>query len=238
MSKELPVVKTEATIQDVIRAFAYAWLQLFNEIPKKESICILLAQSALETGRWKSMHCWNFGNIKSVANDGRDYCYFACNEELDPNYAKKVVANSNGLAKITGYTVKGKAIVWLYRPHPGCKFRAFDTIEEGAIDHLSFIRYRYGKKAGVWDAVLKGDVVSYCQALSKNGYFTADVGGYTKSVSSIFREYMKNDLDLSSMPPASDAQMKRISDLVQISMQDDMAEEVTTFKTIDPDENT
>lgn len=167
MSSELPDVLTHATPIEVARALRRAWMLLFGAEPSRESVCVLLAQGALETGRWRSMHCWNLGNIKSVPGDGRSWTFFRCNEII------------------------GGKEVWFDPPHPASRFRAYDSLDEGAHDYLQLLRKRF---AVAWPAVLAGDPDGFVRKLKAAGYFTAAVEPYARSVVSLFREFLKLDL--------------------------------------------
>jgi len=202
---------------DVFNSLWIAWLNLFNNPPKKESILCLLAQSALETNRWKSIHCYNFGNIKSRDGDGRDYTFFACNEIMPLKMAQDYVSKSPSLAKITSIRNDGKAIVWFYPEHPACRFRAFKTINEGAIDYLSFLQTKY-KKA--WNAILDGDVCKFSHELKINGYYTADESSYTKGLKSLFDEFSKLPIDIDTLPILSSVQTEQLQNLVTLTLQE------------------
>ena len=160
--EQLPNILTHIDPRDLANALVSAWRSIFNEAPKRESILVILAQSALETGRWRYCHAWNIGNIKHVPGDGRGFTYYRCNE------------------------VEHGKVVWYDPPNPACAFRAFRTLEEGAVDHLAFLRKRF---AAAWHAVELGDPRVFVQQLKAHGYFTADEKPYENSVASIFHEY-------------------------------------------------
>jgi flagellum-specific peptidoglycan hydrolase FlgJ len=128
-----------------------------------ESACVLAAQWALETGRGKSMWNYNIGNIKSFQKSG-DWCFFRCNE-----------------------IIKGKT-VWFEPDHPACCFVAYPTLQAGVADYLSLLRRKY---ASAWPAVEKGDPAEFAHRLKLGKYYTASEAHYTKSISSIFREYVR-----------------------------------------------
>jgi flagellum-specific peptidoglycan hydrolase FlgJ len=134
-----------------------------------------MAQSALETGRWKHCHCWNLGNVKSSFGDGRDFTFFRCNEVLS-----------------------GKT-VWFDPPHPYTRFRAFRTLAEGAVDHLAFLRGLTRYKIA-WQWVMAGDPHAFVQALKAAGYFTADEAPYERSVASLFNEFSHLPFDVEPRP--------------------------------------
>lgn len=195
--RELPDLKTPAPKEDVLRALWSAWLHCFGAAPKKESIWILLSQWALETGWGASMHNFNYGNVKSREGDGFDYCYFACNEILKTSTAESYVAKSPQTAKITTYRKDGTAIIWFYPKHPACRFRAFKTLLEGAIDHIALVHKRFARS---WPAVLAGDPAQYAHALKLQGYYTADESSYSKTLVSVFGTVSRLKVDYDALP--------------------------------------
>jgi hypothetical protein len=170
----LEAVKTPITPKDIARALRAAWLKLFEETPADGTIALLMAQSALETGRWKS--CWNFnlGNIKGGAKWQGDTCQFRCNE-----------------------VIKGK-VEWFDPPHPQTTFRAYPTLEAAAADYLWLLHRRF---AQCWMHVLRPDPVAFSQALKRQNYYTAPEPPYTRAVASLFREYLRLVVDQDSSPP-------------------------------------
>src|SRR6266568_2263174 len=113
--EELPAIRTPCSPEDLALAFCSAWRALLGSAPSRDSILLLLAHSALETGHWKSMMCNNIGNVKSRDGDGRCWTFFRCNEII------------------------GGKVLWFDPPHPVCRFRAFQTLTEGAVDHIAFL---------------------------------------------------------------------------------------------------
>jgi hypothetical protein len=157
--KRLKPDPTPASASDMFAALSAAWAERFQAEPRPESIYILVAQWALETGWGKYMHAFNIGNVKSVPSDGRDYTYFACDEFI------------------------GGKHVWFYPDQPGCRFRAYETLKEGAVDYLATI-YDHYKVA--WSAVEAGDPAAYAHLLKTKGYYTASEESYTKTMKSVF----------------------------------------------------
>lgn len=236
MNKELPTINTKYTFQQMMEGFGFAWVQLFNEQPTKESLVLLLAHTALECGNFSQAKCNNFGNIKSKENDGRNWCYYKCNELVPLNVAKKMVGSSKqdgGDAVITG--IQGeKAWIYFWPKNKYCCFRAYETLEEGCIDYLSFIKYRYKPETGIWNAVLKADVKLYCHLLRANGYYTADETIYTNAVYKKYNELIKLNFDLDKLPIVSEKQKENISNLIALNF-DQSAREMVLDKSSDID---
>jgi hypothetical protein len=221
MSTRLEAKETLVSKDGLIKALWRAWVTLFHEVPKKESIWLLMAQVALETGWMDHCKCYNLGNVKSREGDGFDYCYFACNEILPKAIAEKYASQSPDTAKITQYRTDGKAIIWFYPDHPGCRFRAFHSLTEGAIDHINLVHKRFSK---AWPAVLSGDPKTYCSQLKSQGYFTADLETYTSSVSSIFSDLKKLPIDYNTIgeDKITEDEAQRIMNLVTLTVRSEM----------------
>lgn len=160
----LPDRLTPIATSDLYRALAGAWLDLVGSAPSRASLLVLLAQWAEETGRGKYCHAYNLGNIKHVSGDGHDYVQFRCNEII------------------------GGKEVWIDPPNPGCSFRAYATLEDGARDYLALLRHRF---AVAWPAVLAGDPAAFAHELKVSGYYTADEAIYTRALSALYAELAK-----------------------------------------------
>lgn len=233
---------TPITPQQFLEALGYCWVELLNTPPEKNSLLVLMAQSALETGRWKYAHNYNIGNAKRTEGDGRDYTYFACNEILDSGVAAAYEAKStpDRPAKIINRKQNGTAEIWFYPEHPGCCFRAYQVMEEdGSIDeHASlvagmtdYLGLLYRRFSRAWPAVLAGDPDLFCTELKNQRYFTADLEQYKRSVKSLFYEYLRAELDFSAIPLVSEAQKKKLLNLSAAVLQEsirDMIEEADT----------
>lgn len=196
MAERLPDVITTIKPVELLTALVDGWRALWAETPKRESVLVLAAQSALETARWKSCHCYNLGNAKGVSADGRDWTFFVCNEVLAKAQAERLASLSKPRtdvpskrdAVITSYTGTGSAILWCYPDNPVARFRAFRSLHEGAIDYLGMLRKRFG---AAWPAVEAGDPRAFVQAIKAQGYFTASEKPYENSVASIFAEFSR-----------------------------------------------
>jgi hypothetical protein len=175
VAEELPPIRTPVLTEELALALCSAYRMLEGVAPARDSIVLLLAHSALETGRWKSCMCWNLGNIKSKEGDGRSWTYFRCSEIID-----------------------GKE-VFFEKPSPVARFRAFHTLTEGAIDHIAFL-CRSQRYAKAWAEVVAGRPREFVRALKAAGYFTAVEGPYEDNVANYF-ELFKNQLHF-EVPPA------------------------------------
>ena len=160
----LPDTLTPLTPGEVARAFHAAFYTIVGVPPTHRTLSILLAQSALESGRWKSLHCLNFTNIKASETYEGYYCLYRCNEII------------NG------------RVEWFDPPHPQCRFRAYQSIHDAALDYLRFLHDRKRYQAS-WAQAIAGDPVAFVAALKAAGFFTANEGPYRKAVLSLTNEY-------------------------------------------------
>lgn len=202
----LTPLRTPATASEMFEALKSAWSFAFpEEIPKRESLLVLLAQWAIETGRGKSMWNYNIGNIKSVEGDGHDYVFRACDEHLPIARAKEMVAYGAGLVKIAWeHPDQGLAAVIISPDHPGCRFRAFGSLAEGAVDYLLFLHRRFSSS---WIAVEAGDPGLFAHLLKVHGYYTGPEdnghgGGYAPNLRYLFREFShlgNSEIDLETL---------------------------------------
>lgn len=157
----VPDKKTPLTAHQAIDALQAAYIKIVGVEPDAESLALLVSHSALETGNWKSIHCFNWGNVKASSRYRGLYCQFRCNERIN-----------------------GK-IEWFDPPHPQTHFRAFKSAAEGAEDFISFLAVdttphnnRPNRYAEAWDALVDADgddadVYDFCYELAEAGYYTA-----------------------------------------------------------------
>lgn len=158
-------------------ALREGWKKLHGEYPSNDSLALLWAQWALETGRGKAIHCYNFGNIKRSGDE--DYCMYRCNE-----------------------IINGKTL-WFDPPHKQTWFRAYPSAVEGAYDYIRFLsqRSRYQK---AWAAIQKGNPALFAHELKVAGYYTANEAQYTKGVMSLSNEFKQKADEILTWKPNQD----------------------------------
>lgn len=235
MSKKIPNRMTKVTPLLFLQGISQAWVNLFGTPAKKEQLLVLMSQSAFETGRWNYNHNYNFGNVKSVEGDGRDYCYFACWEVLPKAVAAAYVANSKegAVARVTDQYSNGTSKVWFDPEHPACRFRAYEvrntdgSIDEwssmvlGLMDYLGLLRKRFSK---AWPAVLSGDPEKFVRELKNQGYFTGDLDQYIASEKSLFKEFGHLAVDYASLPVVPDEKKKFFSEINSLVVSEYLAD--------------
>ena len=179
-AKYLPDELNASSKEEIFYAFKQGIKDIYDKELSFESIIVLLAHSALETGHWKvGLHNWNFGNIRAYPDklkDGEYFTMFRCGEIL-----------------------LGKE-VFFEPPDPNSAFRAFLSREDGIRHHLSFLqKTRYVK---AWKEVLNGNPGAYAHALRAGGYYTANEKLYTNTLVKLFNEFIKQkEAFLSYEPP-------------------------------------
>lgn len=169
-AKLVPTVRTKYTLTELIRGLVEGWYKKFGVIPKKESIGVLYAQNALETGGTVAMWNNNIGNVKYVPTKG------------DDDWQYMMLAN-------VWEIVNGKKIIF-QPPHQATWFRAFPTLGDGVAHHMDFLKNNRYKKA--WGAVEAGDPAAFSHLLKVAGYYTASEEDYTKLMKSYFAKFMKD----------------------------------------------
>jgi hypothetical protein len=215
MSKYLPPDKTEASEEQVAQALYAAWVARFEAIPSATTIYILLAQWALETGRGKHMVAYNIGNAKAGPEWHGCYTFFKTTEVLARDYALMNMATAPLRPESEGGDRRTLVIreperplpldavyVDVYPPHPWCRFRAFETLDDGISDYLHLLHTKYEK---AWGYVIEGKPAEFCLALKRLRYFTADVSVYMRVIISLVAEYSARPVDY--LPPLDKGQV-------------------------------
>lgn len=172
-AKLVPTTRTSYTADQLIEGLIKGWFKEFNVIPSKESVGVLYAQNALETGGTVSMWNNNWANIKYVPN---------ANPDLDTGKNYMMLAN-------VWEIVNGKKIIY-QPPNQATWFRAFDTLEDGVAFHLDFLRNKRYKNS--WSAVESGNPAAFAHLLKLAGYYTAPEADYVKLMNVYFNKYMKS----------------------------------------------
>lgn len=175
MGRAVKRFRTHVSDQEFMQAMKYAWIKLFGTEPTDQQLLLIKAHNSLETGGRRSM--WNY-NIGNITTDGSvDY--------FDDLPTKEQI----------------KPGVWKVM---NLKYKAYPSLEAGALDYLKFIS---GKRySGAWQHILNPDAQAFSKALKQSHYYTADEGAYTKA---LLRHYNKSlkDMNLpavSSLPTNDD----------------------------------
>ncbi len=205
---------TPFTFDEAAEAMRAAlWNELGKEYPSIPCLALALAKTALETGRWQQIHCYNWGNIKAGQAYVGMYTSFKCNEVIG---GKTIwFAPEGQLASKDGPLVGPKSPV--PPGHVQTRFRAYANKYDGAYQYVEFVAS--GRYVDAWKELLEGDAEGYVQALYKKGYFTADPAIYGKGVKSLCREFQAR-LEGKSWPAAKvvDLEWERIKATIRGNM--------------------
>jgi flagellar protein FlgJ len=184
-AKLVPTVKTTYNLNQLIKGLVEGWFKKFGSLPKRESIGVLYAQNALETGGTIAMWNNNIGNVKFQASK---------NPEADNGIEYMMLSN-------VWEIINGKKVIF-QPPHPATWFRSFPTLGDGVAHHLDFLRnHRYQK---AWTAVEAGSPAQFAHLLKVAGYYTAPEADYTNAMNIYFKRFMKDptfDAVVASLQP-------------------------------------
>jgi hypothetical protein len=200
---------TALTFDLAALAMRAALIETLGQDPAAPTLALALAKTALETGRWSSMWCFNFGNIKCSDKWGGLFTCVTLNEVIDGK-----VMWFSPLGRLTGNPSKGGRLAGdvadtgrkVPPGHPQTRLRAFAEASEGALNYVQFVSG--GRYAAAWARLLVGDGAGYVHELKRAGYFTADEEQYARGVLSLQREFIAKLAALpaepASVPPVED----------------------------------
>ncbi len=164
----LPNQLTVATPEQAAVALADAYARGIGSRPSKKILSLLMGQAAGETGNFKSMHNFNFGNVKASSSYPL-VTYFRCSE-----------------------IVNGQEVFY-DPPAAECRFRAFRTLEDGAAAYIETLK----KNPHWWQGLQTGTVDGFIAGLTfrdnKSGfypYFTANVEKYRTLLADRTKKYL------------------------------------------------
>lgn len=214
MAERLPSQKTACTPGEMLHALSAAWGELFKEEASKDSLCVLAAHWAHETGWGKACYAWNVGNFKSVPDDGRSFCYRVCWENMTVAAANAAQAradwrtdNPSKRNVVIESTSGSTAKVWFYPDHPAARFRAYRTLTEGLVDYLASLKKRFTK---AWPAVLSGDPKAFAKLLKDQGYYTDTVENYTRAMTNHFATVSRVVFDRVRLPTFTEDEKREV----------------------------
>lgn len=202
-----PPTMTPVRADEVARAFAEAaraaGLRLSAEL-----VGVLVAHSALETGNWRAMYNYNFGNVKATEAwlaAGGDYTYYdvtqpGADAPVTENLPRLLAEAAMRIAKpradgsgqldmeMRGVRADGDIYCLFWPNHPQARFRAFSSLRSGA---QAFLDKFTGKYAPALVPAGRGDVAGYVEELERIGpYFTANAMGYERLLVDRYRRYL------------------------------------------------
>ena len=204
MNPELYIVanRTQTNAREVCWHMAKALRTEVGFFPKPTTLAILLAQSALESGHWKSCWNWNLGNVKASDRWGGHFTCIKLNEVLRGR-GTVWFAPEGELSSKDGELV---GVRYAVPPgHPQTRMRAFQELAAAVTDHVRFLFVdttpldgrpnRYQKAA---DAAIAGYAATFAHELKVAGYYTANEESYTRAVISLTDKFITTARSLDS----------------------------------------
>lgn len=170
-----PVRDTRLNAASAAAALRDAIIVVTGARPSREALRIIVAHSGLETGDWRKMRCFNFGNSKSSLQWVHTYFHTG---ERDSKTGKTVMFDPPHV-RIDGETAKQREERVVQT-----RFRAFTTAAEGATHHLRLLTG--GRYAPAYARALAGDLDGFSRELGRLGYYTSygadPVQNYTRAL--------------------------------------------------------
>lgn len=180
----VPAQLTPFSFEQAAEAMRAALRDKLEKDPTRETLALALAKSALETWRWRSIWCFNWGNIKAGEQYEGMYYTIELNEVLK---GKVVWFSPRGRLDRKGGVVVAEP--FSDPPgHPQTRMRAYANQFDGAFSYVHFVAG--GRYAAAFLRLLDGDALGYVHALKVAGYFTADEASYAKGVVSLQKEFI------------------------------------------------
>lgn len=158
---ELPNQLTPLTAEAAAKALAEGYRRVTGRAPTQRVLALLIAQSAQETGQWKSMHNFNWGNAKATASDAY-YQNFRC------------------------WELESGQQVWYDPPDPHCRFAAFLSAEDGAEHYIRLLQ----RRTNWWNGLHTGTVDGFVAGLTTPPvFFTGDPSAYAHRMTEFVSDY-------------------------------------------------
>jgi hypothetical protein len=169
--QEVAARYTPVPLARAVEVFSTAFLAVERGPLRRGQLCLMLAQSALETGQWKLMRNFNVGHLKASTRYPGKHAYYAC-DEVYPS----------GLRKFEP-------------PAPQCRFRAYPSLLAGVTEYVKFLaidtngngRNKYAK---AWAALMAEQPEVFANELAAAGYFTANLETYRHGLVALFNQFM------------------------------------------------
>ncbi len=183
---EVPVVKTRPSIEAAVAMIKNSWPEI-GEVGART----LASQWAQETGMGRYMFNNNFGNVKAP-DPNVPHMYLADNSECwTKTYADNQIAANPGkvyypdatFIQKHGCRCKAPLVpVATQPPHWASRFRAYNTLEEGATRYIAVHRGYAFRIPAYLSALLSGDTGTVAHILSKQGYYNGSADTYATNM--------------------------------------------------------
>lgn len=185
MGRYLLPTKTPASPEQAFASFRRAAPDL-----GPESLCVLLAHWALESGTGTRMYAWNIGGAKATVGGPRDWTFLTTHEVEN---GVSVKYNAPPLDAQSGITAESLAVTSSRDPSMARRtrttcFRAYESLDAAIADHVALIRNRY---APAWQYVVTANPSLYGLTLGALRYYTAPRDQYAAALAAHWSRFVK-----------------------------------------------
>lgn len=171
---------TTPTAKEVVDMLFAEWAELTQAGART-----LTAQFMGETGSGRYCFNWNLGNVKSPSQNVPHMYLRNVWECMSESQAASAVTANSELVHIAtedeikkhGWRCKNTVVVF-NPPHPACRFRAYDSLREGAQRWLGHHKGIAAKNAIYLEKLNAGDIPAVAHILKQNKYYTAAESDY------------------------------------------------------------
>lgn len=192
---EVATRTTTPSAREVVSMLLSTWPELTQQGART-----LTSQFMVETTEGKNCYNWNLGNVKAGADQLHMYLQnvWECDSASG---AADQVARGNGLAHVATaedirkhpYWQCAQTIVVFEPPHAQCRFRAYNTLSEGAQRWVGLHQSIAGKNVGYLANLNAGDTAAIAHTLKQVNYYSGDEPGYKAGMA---REKARIDREL------------------------------------------
>lgn len=168
MLKQVPTVKTQVAVPDLVKSFIKYWQKTYNVLPTKETVITMVAQFCHESGTGSHVYNYNLCNIKAKDKANAIVEYMVLKGVWEIVNGKRVEVSST---------------------NPSSWFRSFPNLDAGAEFYCNFLRNSNRYKIS-WQQVEAGNPAQFSRELRKAGFYTDFEEKYTKGVMSHYNKWM------------------------------------------------
>lgn len=187
----VPTTRTPISLVDFTRAAIRNW---GDGIPSEKTMALLMGQYRVETGGMgENTWNWNVGNHKWSGSGNYMTLVGVC-EAINPADEARLVAEGAikplEASKCRGQVAPaGKIMVEWIPPHRTTWFQAFNSLDEGMLYHVNWLK----KRQSVWNSLKEAMTPEdFAFELKRHNYFTADPEAYARLLRAGYDAYLKS----------------------------------------------
>ena len=204
-------VRTQLSFGEAAECHRWALKELIGTKLNDNVLSLAMAKTSLETGNYKYMWNWNFGNVKASDSYVGIYTCITLNEVLN---GKLVWFAPEG--QLSASPAKGgkliQAPINVPEGHPQTRMRAFANQYDGIDQYMSFLAN--GRYKTAFNEMLTGNATNYVHQLKVHGYFTASETLYKTGVVNLLMQIYQKLKNLYSKEPSIDLEWEELKKLV------------------------